>query len=386
MKHALSIHSGFHTITAWLSRRCALAVVPVLLLAGCGGGDDPQTAQQVVAQLVQQGYLKASNTGAHDGFGFSVALDGDSLAVGAPFEASTATGIDGNQADNSANGAGAVYVFTRTGGVWSQQAYVKASNTEVGDLFGHSVALSGDTLAVGARLEDSSATGIDGNQADNSAEASGAVYLFTRTGGVWSQEAYVKASNTGVLDEFGSSVALSGDRLAVGAPGESSIATGIDGNQGDNSTPSSGAVYVFTRVSGVWSQQAYVKASNTGVGDQFGHSVALSGDRLAVGALTESSNASGIDGNQADNSASFAGAVYLFTHTGGVWSQEAYVKASNTGASDQFGYSMALDGDRLAVGAWDEDSSATGVNGNQGDWCRRSLSVPAAVAWKGVMA
>ena len=105
-------------------------------------------------------------------------MDGDTLAVGAIQEDSSATGINGDQADNSASDSGAVYVFTRdASGVWSQQAYVKASNTEARDFFG-SVAVDGDTLAVGANVEDSSATGIDGDQADNSAAGSGAAYVF----------------------------------------------------------------------------------------------------------------------------------------------------------------------------------------------------------------
>jgi hypothetical protein len=313
----------------------------------------------------QQAYLKASNTGAGDRFGSSVALSGDTLAVGAFEEASAATGINGNQLDNSAFGSGAVYVFTRTGGVWSQQVYVKASNTEALDRFGISVALAGDTLAVGAFGEASAATGINGNQADNSALGSGAVYVFTRTGGVWSQQAYVKASNPEMGDQFGISVALSGDTLAVGASREGSAATGINGDQTNNSASASGAVYVFTRTGGLWSQQAYVKASNTGALDQFGNSVTLSGDTLAVGAYFESSNAIGVNGDQANNGAGSSGAVYVFARTGGVWSQQAYVKASNTGSSDAFGISVSLSGDTLAVGALEEDSTATGVNGNQ---------------------
>jgi len=325
----------------------------------------------------QQAYVKASNTGANDDFGWSVALssDGNTLAVGARREDSAATGIGGNQADNSAGDSGAVYVFTRTSGVWSQQAYVKASNTGAIDDFGWSVALSsdGNTLAVGADTEDSAATGIGGNQADKSAGNSGAVYVFTRTSGVWSQQAYVKASNTGANDEFGYSVALSGDgnTLAVGALVEDSAATGIGGNQADNSAAFSGAVYVFTRTSGVWSQQAYVKASNTGGSDFFGWSVALSsdGNTLAVGAVSEASAATGIGGSQADNSALQSGAVYVFTRTSGVWSQQAYVKASNTGGGDLFGASVALssDGNTLAVGATGEDSAATGIGGSQAD-------------------
>ncbi len=321
----------------------------------------------------QQAYLKASNTGIDDRFGLSVALDGDTLVVGAFEEDSTATGINGNQADNSAQDSGAVYVFTRTGGVWSQQAYLKASNTEAGDLFGWSVALSGDTLAVGANSEDSAATGANGNQADNSTNERGAVYVFTRSGGVWSQQAYVKASNTGAGDSFGHSVALDGDTLAVGANHENGAATGVNGNQADNSAQGAGAIYVFTRTGGVSSQQAYLKASNTGASDVFGFSVALSGDTLVVGAVGEDSAATGVNGNQADNSAQDSGAVYVFTRTGGVWSQQAYVKATNTGASDEFGGGggvggkVALAGDTLAVGARGEASAATGVNGNQAD-------------------
>jgi drug/metabolite transporter superfamily protein YnfA len=299
-----------------------------------------------------------------------MALSGDTLAVGAFQESSAATGVNGNQADNSARGSGAVYVFTRTGGVWSQQAYLKASNTETFDGFGATLALAGDTLAVGAPNEASAATGINGNQADNSARRSGAVYVFTRTGGVWSQQAYMKASNTErsnpeLGDVFGVSIALAGDTLAVGAYLEDSTATGINGNQTDNSAGNSGAVYVFTRTGGVWSQQAYLKASNTETDDQFGWGVALAGDILAVGAVGEDSAATGVNGNQADNSAGGGGAVYVFTRTNGVWSQQAYVKAPIAGAAGDFGRTVALTGDTLSVAAAFESSAATGINGDQ---------------------
>jgi ABC-type transporter Mla maintaining outer membrane lipid asymmetry permease subunit MlaE len=204
-----------------------------------------------------------------------------------------------------------VYVFTRTGTVWTQEAYIKASNTGAGDQFGISVALSGDTLAVGARNESSNAVGINGAQNNDLALNSGAVYVFTRTGTVWTQQAYLKASNTGANDTFGSSVALSGDTLAVGASLESSNATGIGGDQNNDLAPGSGAVYVFTRTGTVWTQQAYIKASNTGANDFFGISVALSGDTLAVGANSEASNAVGINGNQNDNQLANSGAVYV---------------------------------------------------------------------------
>ena len=226
------------------------------------------------------------------------------------FEASNATGVNGNQADNSAPGAGAVYVFTRSAGVWTQQAYLKASNTDAGDNFGVTVALKDDTLAVAAYDEASNATGVNGDQTDNSNGGSGAVYVFTRTAGIWSQQAYIKPSNSGGL--FGYSVALVGDTLAVGAPFEASNATGVNGNQFNTSAPLAGAVYVFTWTAGVWSQQAYLKASNTDAGDRFGHDLQIDGETLAVGARFEASAAGGVNADQTDNSAPNAGAVSCY--------------------------------------------------------------------------
>lgn len=312
-------------------------------------------------------YIKASNTAPDHQFGFSIALDGDTLAVGVAQEDSAATGIDGDETDTSAISAGAVYVFTSDGTTWTQQAYVKASNTDAGDLFGASVALVGNTLAVGATAEDSAATDIDGDQTDNTAPTSGAVYVFTRAGATWSQEAYIKASNTAPTDSFGVSVALDGDTLAVGAVGEDSAAIGVGGNQSDDTVESAGAVYVFTREGTSWSQQAYLKASNTDALDGFGFRLALAGDTLAVGPQREDSAATGIGGDQADNSALNAGAVYVFIRSDTTWGQQAYIKASNTDASDAFGFSVALDGDTLAVGARSERSAATGIGGDQID-------------------
>src|SRR3989454_4439791 len=174
----------------------------------------------------------------------------------------------------------------------AQQAYLKASNTGgpstgetglgVGDLFGWSVAISGDTMVIGAPLEDSNATGVNGNQTNNSATDSGAAYVFVRDGTNWVQEAYLKASNTGASDRFGLSVAISGDTVVVGAIYEASNATGVNGNQGNNSATDSGAAYIFVRSGTNWTQQAYLKASNTGANDFFGESVAISGDTMVI--------------------------------------------------------------------------------------------------------
>jgi len=134
-------------------------------------------------QWAQQAYFKASNPGKEDWFGsrLQISGDGNTLAVSAQLEDSAAQGINGKQDDDSAQEAGAVYLFGRVGTQWTQRFYVKASNNEAFDEFGSSVALSRDgrTMAVGARGEDSSAKGIDGNQGDNSVKEAGAVYVFT---------------------------------------------------------------------------------------------------------------------------------------------------------------------------------------------------------------
>jgi hypothetical protein len=337
---------------------------PVTVTVTAPGG---ATRSYVVLLTRANTYFKASNTGANDEFGGAVALsaDGSTLAVSAVGEDSAATGIAGDQASNAASASGAVYVFRRSGIAWAQEAYVKASNTGLNDAFGYALALSADgsVLAVGANRESSNATGINGLQANNDAGSSGAVYVFRRSSDVWAQEAYVKASNTAMLDYFGAALALSGDgtTLAVGAYGEDSAATGVGGDQMSNAVADSGAVYVFRNTTGAWMQDAYVKASNTGMTDYFGISVALSADgaTMAVGASYEDSGATGVGGDQASNSATEAGAVYVFGRAAGAWTQSAYVKASNTLAFQHFGTSLALsaDGATLAVGAYGEGTS-----------------------------
>src|SRR3984893_1912255 len=339
------------------------------------------------AGLKEVAYLKASNTEANDHFGnggtlegHGVALsgDGNTLAVSAPYESSGAKGVNGDQNDNSIYSSGAVYIFIQKNGVWSQQAYLKASNPGLSYRFGHVVSLSqdGNTLAVSAHFEASAAKGIDGDQNNKSIPQAGAVYVFTRTGTTWSQEAYVKASNTGEKaigtqpskgDQFGFSIGLSadGNTLAVGAISEDSGAKGINGDQNDNSQPSSGAVYVFTRTGATWSQQAYIKASNTDVNDLFGYSVGLSadGNTLAASAYDEDSSAREINGVQ-DKNRRGSGAIYVFTRTGTAWKQTAYLKAHNAENGDSLGYAIAIsqDGNTIAGGAADEDCYAAGIN------------------------
>ncbi len=403
----------------------SLGVLCAVLLAGCGGNApnlEPGGPQEAGGNPVIETalhYIKASNTDINDDFGFSTALsaDGNTLAVGAHREASNARGINPPQNNEDARNAGAVYVFVRSGNTWVQQAYLKASNSDLGDAFGYRLALSGDgnTLAVGATGEDSG----DVHNPDSTAAAdSGAVYVFARADHKdWHQQAYLKSQKIGERDSFGASLALSrnGNTLAVGvtyedvegAPGMAGMSNagavvvfgrtdttwverahlrprvpGRDAQFGysvalseDGATLAVGAIgeinqaglaYVFMNGAGGWSQEAILNARNLQDDDRFGFSVALSadGETLAVGAIGESS------GNPADplnNDLTFAGAVYVFTHSAGSWSQQAYVKASNPGNNDEFGAGLALspDGKALVVGARHEASDATGTNGAQ---------------------
>ena len=339
---------------------------------------------------VQVSYVKASNGEAYDHFGcggastghtgnsVAISRDGNTMAIGAPYESSGARGIDGEQSDNSVFASGAVYVFTREGENWLQQAYVKASNPGAADLFGSSVVLSGDgnTLAVAAHFESSAATGVNGDENDDSIPQAGAVYVFTRTGNTWSQQAYIKAANTGRAgvqdelgdgDQFGYALALStdGDTLAVGAITEDSNSRAFNENQQDDSLDASGAVYVFTRSGETWSQQAYLKASNSERGDLFGFAVALSADgtTLVASSYDEDGGTRLINGPD-NNLRNASGAMFVFEFDGGAWRQTAYLKGSRSERTDQLGYAVAIsdDGNTIAGGAGDEDCLLPGVN------------------------
>jgi hypothetical protein len=353
---------------------------------------DPEWAQKT--------YIKASNAGAGDRFGYSVAPAGDLMAIGAFGESSAARGLDGDQSDDSAPASGAVYVFQRDGDDWQQGAYIKASNSEAGDLFGFSVALWGDTLAVGAPLEDGSATGVEGDQAACCASDSGAVYVFQRVGEEWQQEAYIKSSNTDIGHNFGYAVSLYQDTLVVGSPnfdnavytfersgsswqeefrlrgtyadvadrfgcsvalwGGEVLAVGASNDDG-------GVAYVFQRTLTGWRADARVKGSHTGYSDDFGTSVALDGRLLVVGAPGEAINARGVDGDPRDRSLTESGAAYAFWRGDTTWDQQAYIKASNAGVADIFGASVAIRDGVVAVGARGEASAATGIDGKQSD-------------------
>jgi len=347
----------------------------------------------------QQAYLKASNAGPGDQFGTSVSISGDTLVVGANREDSGATGVNGDGANDSIVDSGAAYVFVRNGTNWTQQAYLKASNPGTNDQFGFSVAVSGDTVVVGARFEDSRFPGIE---TDNSLTDSGAAYVFTRTGTNWSQQAYLKPLNPGMNFNFGWSVSVSSNTVVVGTPFESStaLASGAvyvfvrDGanwsqqaflkepatlahdqlgasvsvwgntliagaNRESSRETNSGAACVFARAGTNWSVQAILKASNPGPEDQFGWFVGICMDTAVVGAKLEDSYAQGINGDESDDSLPDSGAAYVFVRVGTNWLQQAYIKPANTGSGDQFGFSVAVSSDTVVIGS-PAESSATG--------------------------
>jgi hypothetical protein len=308
-------------------------------------------------EVAQQAYFKANNTGAGDKFGYSVAVSGNTVVVGAPAEDSSSTGVN-NTPDETATDSGAAYVFVYDQGTWTQQACLKAGNAGAADQFGYAVAISGDTIVVGAPFEDSGSS-----TPDESMENAGAAYIFTRSAGVWSQSAYLKASQPDAGDVFGCAVAVTGNTVAIGAWGEDGSTTGVNSTP-DNNAVDAGAAYIFSRADGTsaWTHQAYVKAGNTGADDRFGWSVALSEDTLVIGAPREDGSVSGVN-VLSDEAAASAGAAYVFRGHEGSWTQEAYIKASNAGAEDAFGWSVAVSGDTLIVGAPYEDTSDVVING-----------------------
>ncbi len=344
------------------------------ILEACNNGGCTASDTMFVTGTLERGvgYFKASNTdggnldfshgspiafGA-DQFGSSVKLsaDGNTLVIAAINEDSAATGINGVQDDDTATDSGAVYVFTRIEGEWQQQAYVKASNTKEAQYFGLQLGLSadGNTLAVGVSSESSAAQGINGDQDDDSANNSGAVYVFVRTNGVWHQESYLKASNAEAGDRFGYAIDLSGDgnTLVVGAALEDGSGRSVNSPK-NNDGNRNGAAYVFTRSSGTWSELAYLKSSNSDNDDSFGSAVSISvdGSTIAVYARWEDSISTGVNGNENDNSSDAAGAVYVFVGSGNSWRQEAYIKSSVY--PDRLGeaqLSLSGDGNTLAIG------------------------------------
>ncbi len=263
--------------------------------------------------LVVEANLKASDAAVDDQFGIAVSLSGDRAVIGA-FSDDTASG----------SGTGSAYVFRLAGSEWIQEARLNAFDAAPNDNFGQSVAISADLIVIGAPEKSSPG-----------ASAAGAAYVFRREGSSWIQEAKLVAPTPTTTDRFGQSVSISGDRIIVGAIGD-------DTSAGVNT----GSAFVFLRNGTSWAQEANLIASDASANDYFGLSVSISGTRAVVGTLNDNTPA----GLQ-------AGSVYIFQWTGTAWTETAHLFASDGAALDIFGVSVHLSGERLAVGANGDDTA-----------------------------
>ncbi len=273
----------------------------------------------------QQAELTAPDGALNDHFGWSVAVDGSMVAVGAIYHT-----VGSNQAQ------GAVYVFVESGGTWTQQAELTASDGVAGDQFGYSVAISGSTLVVGAT----------GRTVGSNTQQGGA-YVFVQSGGTWIQQAELTATDGAAKDYFGYSVAVSGSTAVVGA-----------WNHAVGSNTGQGAAYVFVASGGTWSQQAELTASDGTATDNFGGSVAISGSTAVVGALCHP-----VPLGWTCPANPGPGAAYVFVGNGSAWSQQAELTASDGAAGDYFGQSVTVDGSTAVVGA---NGHMVGSNAQQG--------------------
>jgi hypothetical protein len=253
--------------------------------------------------------ILASDGEAADQLGYSVAIDGKTAVIGAPGE------------DTNGISAGAAYVYVQENGLWTQQQILTPTDANAGDFFGWSVAISGDSIIVGAPVGDSSAAN------------SGAAFVFTRSGSTWTQEAELNASDAAASDEFGFSVDIKGETAIVGARAETAGGA------------AAGAAYTYLRTGTSWAEQDKLVAADAAANDEFGFSVALSGDTAVVGALV------------GDSGTADSGAAYVFTRSGATWTQEAELNASDAAANAEFGFSVDIDGDTIIVGAEKADQT-----------------------------
>jgi len=271
-------------------------------------------ARTGTATWTEQAKLTASDGAAEDEFGVSVAIAGDTIVVGSWQD-------DGNNFTS----IGSAYVFTRTGTIWTEQAKLTASDGTAEDQFGVSVAIAGDTIVVGAYLD------------DNNNVTSGSAYVYTSSGTSWTEQAKLMASESEGGDQFGWSVAIANDTIVVGSPADDD--NGID----------SGSAFVFTRTGTSWTEQAKLLASDGAASDSFGISVAIDGDTIVAGAYLD------------DNNNGSSGSAYIFIHTGTTWTEQAKLMANDGEEGDRFGISVAIAGNTVVVGAY-QDETDNGID------------------------
>jgi hypothetical protein len=261
----------------------------------------------------QQAKLTADDPGTRDYFGAAVAVAGDTALIGAPQDDAP------NEGD-----AGAVYVFGRSDDAWAQRQRLAADDGRTRDSFGAAVAMAGDTAVVGAPRDD-----VGGR------EDAGSAYVFERSADGWGQVAKLTADDGWTRDQFGSVVAVEGDRTLIGAPGDTV-------QSGDEA----GSAYVFERTDEVWREEAKLTADDPRARDSFGSAVAMAGDTVLIGAPGDDVP------NQED-----AGAAYLFGPSGNLWIQQARLTADDASPRDAFGSAVTLTDAAAVIGAPGDDAS-----------------------------
>ena len=256
----------------------------------------------------QIGQMVASDGASDDNYGHSVSISGDTAIIGAPFD------------DDQGDFSGSAYIFTRSGGSWTQQTKLTEGVWGPGNRFGISVAISGDTAIVGVVNDDEFGTD------------SGSAYVYTRSGSSWTQQAKLNASDAAASDRFGTNVSIHEDTVIVGAYTD------------DDKGTDSGSAYIFTRSGSSWTEEAKLTASDGTSSERFGEEVALFGDTAIVG----------VPRSYGDGGGALTGSAYIFTRSGGSWSQQAKLTKNGAATYDHFGSSIDLS----------EETAIIGSNGN----------------------
>ncbi|CAA9403347.1 MAG: Multicopper oxidase [uncultured Pyrinomonadaceae bacterium] len=296
--------------TVFLAATFSLFPLEDLIEGGQVRARSAESRKTDASTYTQQARLTQSEGSHDDRFGTSIAINGNTAVVGAVFDD---VGTNNDQ--------GSAYVFVRSGNGWTFQSKLVATDGAPGDRFGWRVAISGDTIVVGANGDDS---------------ARGSAYVFVRNGSAWSQQAKLTASDGAAPDQFGWGLGLSGDTVVVGAPGDT-----ING-------VIRGSAYVFVRSGGSWSEQQKLTSPDGGFNDRFGISAGIDGETAVVGALLADV---GSNTNQ--------GAAYVFARSGTVWTQQQKLAATDGAANDQLGNSVAVSGNSIIAGAF-----AAGIGSN----------------------
>ncbi len=286
--------------------------------------------------------ILASDGQEDDMFGNSLAIFGNIAVIGTP------------QDDDIANNAGAVYIYQRTGASWNFVQKLTVSDGEEADMFGTSVDISENYIVVGSYQ----AVGITAN--------TGAAYVFVKDGTNWTLQSKIYANDGESADNFGKSVAISGDFIVVGA---------------DNEDFGSGSAYVFQRQDTVWTQVAKLEGSDE-LNDYFAHSVDIDSNYIAVGAW------------QSNAPESNTGSVFVFKNNGSTWELDTQLVANDAAIDDRLGYSVAIDGNYIVAGAfgcdmtkgaayvfhnngetWEQQAKLTASNGSAEDYFGKNVSM-----------